>query len=69
MHHLQTKHRQFLQGKQEFSAVHLQQLSVAKGHGSAEAAMLWIHQGSNTKRTTWSDYLNSVITPIELHFS
>ena len=69
MQHLQAKHRQFLQSKQEFFSVHLQQLTVAKGHGSAEAAMLWFHQSSNTKRATWSNYLHTILTPIELHLS
>ena len=68
MQHLQAEHRQFLQGKQEFLAVHLQQLTITKGHGSAQPAMLWIDQGSNTKGATWSDFLQAIITPIELHF-
>jgi len=69
MHHLQAKHGQFLHGKQEFLAIHLQQLTVARGYGSAEAAMLWIHQCSDTKRAPWSDHLNAMITPIELNLS
>jgi hypothetical protein len=51
MQHLVAKHGQFLHGKEEFFAIHLQQFTVTNGHGSAEAAVLWIHQGHQQQPT------------------
>ena len=69
MQHLQAKHGQFLHGKQEFSTIHLQQLTVTNGYGSAEAAMFRTQQGSNTKRIACSDHLHAMITPIKLNLT